>query len=284
MERVGLQTNVMRGVQALGFGMAVLAAGACANHSPLPEVLELPRATNSLGQTLIQLPEGEFRMGHPEHRKPVHQVRVSSFWIASTEVTNKQYDMLVKGHKRPAESLGDDDPVTGITRDQAEEFARLLAEKEGKPYRLPTDAEWEYAARGGLEQRDFPWGDNTGVDRLCNSGISGKPLKAVPVGSFPPNAFGLYDMVGNASEWILDTDLDFLPAKLQGTMLDPLSKEDKIGWLARGGSFSDWYPFVWYASPDVAPEEYDSSLYFESGIRLVVSRLHQKVNRNGKEQ
>jgi hypothetical protein len=57
----------MRGVKGVGFGMAVLPAGACANHSPLPEVLDLPRATNSLGQTLIQLPEGVFRMGHPEY-------------------------------------------------------------------------------------------------------------------------------------------------------------------------------------------------------------------------
>ncbi len=266
----------MRGGQALGFGMAVLAAGACANHSPLPEVLELPRATNSLGQTMIQLPEGEFRMGHPEHRKPVHRVRVSSFWIASTEVTNKQYDMLVKGHKRPAESLGDDDPVTGLTRDQAEEFARLLAEKEGKPYRLPTDAEWEYAARGGLEQKDFPWGDNTGVDRLCNSGISGKPLKAVPVGSFPPNAFGLYDMVGNASEWVLDGDLEFSFDRNAPILTNPYYKSTNSLWLSRGGSFSDWYPFVWYAIADAPFSSEQSSLFPEAGFRLVISDLHQK--------
>jgi len=67
----------MRGVQELGFGIALLAAGACANHSPLPEVLDLPRATNSLGQTMIQLPEGEFRMGHPEHRRPAPGLKVN---------------------------------------------------------------------------------------------------------------------------------------------------------------------------------------------------------------
>ncbi len=271
------RTFELNPVASLAAGMAFLSIAACANHSPLPKVIKFPKMTNSLGQTMVQLPEGEFRMGHPEHRKPVHKVRVSSFWIASTEVTNKQYDMLVKGHKRPAESLGDNDPVTGITRDQAEEFARLLSEKEGKPYRLPTDAEWEYAARGGLDQKDFPWGDNTGIDTLCNAGLSGKLLKAVPVGSFPPNAFGLYDMVGNASEWVLDTDLDFLPAKLQGNMLDPLSKEDKIGWLTRGGSFSDWYPFVW--SPGVATSVTPKEAYFynDVGIRLVISDLHQSA-------
>lgn len=262
-------------VQTLGLAMAILSIVACANHSPLPKVIKLPKMTNSLGQTMVQLPDGEFRMGHPEHRKPVHQVRVSSFWIASTEVTNKQYDMLVKGHKRPAESLGDNDPVTGITRDQAEEFARLLSEKEGKPYRLPTDAEWEYAARGGLDQKDFPWGDNTGIDTLCNTGLSGKPLKAVPVSSFPPNAFGLYDMVGNAGEWILDNDSDFLPERTKGTQQDPLSSVDKSSWLIRGGSFSDWYPFAWYARMTLEATPKEADLYPDIGFRLVISELHQ---------
>jgi len=256
--------------------LPVLLAVGCSVNTPIPNVIDLPKLTNSLGQTLIQLPAGEFRMGHPEHRKPVLKVRVSSFWIASTEVTNRQYDMLVKGHKRPAESLGDDDPVTGITRDQAEEFARLLAEKEGKPYRLPTDAEWEYAARGGLEQKDFPWGDNTGVDRLCNSGISGKPLKAVPVGSFPPNAFGLYDMVGNASEWILDTDFEFIASNRDKPLQDPISTVDTVERLRRGGSFSDWYPFVWRVKADNDYGDENSELLFDAGFRLVISDLHQE--------
>lgn len=276
MEMKRGQGKVPQVVQALGLAMAILSIVACANHSPLPKVIKLPKMTNSLGQTMVQLPDGEFRMGHPEHRKPVHQVSVSSFWIASTEVTNKQYDMLVKGHKRPAESLGDDDPVTGITRDQAEEFARLLSEKEGKPYRLPTDAEWEYAARGGLDQKDFPWGDNTGIDTLCNTGLSGKPLKAVPVGSFPPNAFGLYDMVGNASEWIIDTDFEFLAINRGKHLQDPISTTDKVERLRRGGSFSDWYPFVWSVKADSDYGDENRELLFDAGFRLVISNLHQE--------
>jgi formylglycine-generating enzyme required for sulfatase activity len=78
-------------------------------------------------------------------------------------------------------------------------FCEWLGRKEGRHYRLPTEAEWEYAARGGLVQQDYPWGNATAEGRAAVA-----MLQSQPVGSYDPNGFGLYDMAGNADEWVSD--------------------------------------------------------------------------------
>jgi formylglycine-generating enzyme len=78
-------------------------------------------------------------------------------------------------------------------------FCRWLSRKEGRSYRLPTEAEWEYAARGGLEQRDYPWGNESPLGRAAVVRDS-----TMPGGSFPPNGYGLFDMAGNVAEWVSD--------------------------------------------------------------------------------
>jgi formylglycine-generating enzyme required for sulfatase activity len=245
----------------------LLPLGAVGCQSSLPEPLNFPSRVNSIGMKMVHLPGGDFEMGHPEFRKPVHKVKVSSFWISEAEVTNEQYEALMPGYKRLPESMEDDMPAIGMSRGDAVTFAQRLSKKESKEYRLPTDAEWEYAARGGLAGKDHPWG-NHASSKLMNTGAQGYPKKAVTVKSFPPNAFGLYDMVGNAGEWILDTDLDFPPEVAGRTLQDPLFAKDKKGWLTRGGSFMDWYPFVWAVSP--MPVSSDRSLFFDCGIRLAM--------------
>lgn len=254
---------------AVGFGCSPRSY-----HSNMPQ--DLPAFTNSLGIKMIEIPEGQFQMGHPRHRPPVRKVQVSSFFISETEVTNLQYEMLVADFKRSPLSPGDHDPATGISRTDAQAYAKLLSEKEDLPYRLPTDAEWEYAARGGLEQKDFPWGNQRSLSSNCNTGLNGYPLKAVAVKSYPPNAFGLYDMVGNAEEWVLDSFDELQEPFLGGILVDPLYQQPDGLWVMRGGSFNSWYPYVWSAFPSAPTDDpNDTFLFYEVGIRLVISELHQ---------
>ncbi|RJR44925.1 MAG: formylglycine-generating enzyme family protein [Deltaproteobacteria bacterium] len=147
-----------------------------------------------------------------------HRVRVDSFYIAVTETTNAQYGRFLKATGHPAPLYWEDknlnapnQPVAGVTWHDAVAFTKWLTQVSGVPHRLPTEQEWEAAARGGLTGQPFPWGaeapDAGGVfranfrhDRTARDGF----LLSAAVGSFPPNGYGLYDMAGNVAEWCLD--------------------------------------------------------------------------------
>jgi formylglycine-generating enzyme required for sulfatase activity len=147
-----------------------------------------------------------------------HRVRVDSFYIAVTEIANTQYGRFLKatGYKSPLywqdRTLNaPKQPVSGVTWDDAVAFCRWLTRATGVTHRLPTEAQWEAAARGGLTGQAYPWGDEApdagGVYRAnyrANTpGAAGFSF-AAPVGSFAPNGYGLYDMAGNVAEWCLD--------------------------------------------------------------------------------
>jgi iron(II)-dependent oxidoreductase len=161
---------------------------------------------------LVLIPGGEFSMGeevNPESRfvdNALHPVRVDSFYIDKYEVTNAQYFEFcqAKGHSMPEFWEMDkfrsgpdfpDHPVVGVTWADAVQYAKW------KGMRLPTEAEWEYAARGGLVNKTFPNGDDIDSTMANFYGTYGH---ALPVGSFPANGFGLHDMAGNAVEWVKD--------------------------------------------------------------------------------
>ena len=215
---------------------------------------------------MVSLPGGGFRMGDAAFRPPVHRVRVSPFAIGVTEVTNRQYDALVKGHRRLPESKGDAMPVTGLSYKEAARYAALLSKREGRRYRLPTDAEWEYAARGGLEGQPFPWGGDDST-MPANTAVKGLRPGCEPVMTYSPNAYRLYDMAGNAAEWVQDGAEEFDSSVAGRVDRDPMHKGDGRGHLLRGGSFSDSYPFVWFRI-DVL-DDFRSALLMDIGFRLV---------------
>lgn len=162
------------------------------------------------GAPMVLIPAGEFRMGSNDGRddeKPEHTVYLDRFYIDKYEVTNALYRKFIAatGHKAPyywndSNFNAPDQPVVGVTWDDA----KLYCHWAGK--QLPTEAQWEKAARGGLVGRTYPRGDSITHNDANYSGTDGRDRweHTAPVGSFAPNGYGLYDMAGNIREWCAD--------------------------------------------------------------------------------
>ena len=162
-----------------------------------------PDFVNSIGMEFRLIQAGSFMMGSENGRMweaPVHKVTITKpFYIGIYEVTQSQYKAIMRTN--PSNFRGDDRPVEMVTWDDAKEFCRKLSEKEGRTYRLPTEAEWEYACRAGTTT-EYYWGDRPDEAYLWHDGNSGN--RTHPVGEKLPNAWGLYDMLGNVYEWCED--------------------------------------------------------------------------------
>jgi len=172
---------------------------------------------NGVKMTLVYIPAGEFLMGSPAAEKdrdddegPQHRVRITrGFHMAVHEVTHEQYEAVMG--ENPSHFKGANLPVEQVSWNDAVEFCKRLSAKWGKTVRLPTEAEWEYACRAGTTT-PFYFGEtistnqaNYDGDFVYGSGQKGEDRqKTMPVGSFPPNAFGLHDMHGNVWEWCGD--------------------------------------------------------------------------------
>jgi len=171
--------------------------------------------TNSIGMKLVPIPIGEFLMGSPGNDSPSdnneefqHQVRISKpFLMGMHEVSQKQYEQVAG--ENPSQFQGHELPVEHLFWKQAVEFCELLSElpaerQAGRRYRLPTEAEWEYACRAGTATT-FNTGDELPPSLARFSGtIRFVAKKTAPVGAYPPNAWGLCDMHGNVWEWTAD--------------------------------------------------------------------------------
>jgi formylglycine-generating enzyme required for sulfatase activity len=171
------------------------------------------------------IPGGYYLLGSPvsepgryADEATSRRVRVDSFYMAVTETTNAQYGRFMKatGHAAPLywedKNLNaPNQPVVGVTWEDAVAFTHWLTQNTGVLHRLPTENEWEAAARGGLTGQPFPWGteapDADGVLRANyrTNDLSQRPYPfTAPVSSFPANGYGLFDMAGNVAEWCLD--------------------------------------------------------------------------------
>lgn len=195
---------------------------------------------NGLGMRMVRVEPGSFWMGQADgerDERPVHRVRLSRpLYIGTTEVTNEQYERFDPEHRvfrgQRGLSAADDEPVTFVSWHDAVRFCGWLSEREGKPYRLPTEAEWEYACRAGTDTA-YSTGETLPEPYCRQQEETGNP-KPVPltVGTTPPNAFGLHDMHGNVEEWCHDWYGPYTP----GEQTDPVGYEDGEFKVTRGGS------------------------------------------------
>ena len=234
------------------------------------------KLTELIGLDMILIPAGTFLMGapddepdHSDDEGPQHDVRVSSFFMGRYPVTQAQWRFvagLTQVNREldldPSNFKGDDHPVEKVSWHDAVEFCDRLAKHTGRPYRLPTEAEWEYACRAGT-QTPFYFGKtlttelaNYNGNYTYNDGSKGEYRKATtPVDHFGiANAFGLCDMHGNVREWCQD----HWHGSYEGAPTDGsawLSKDENASRVVRGGS---WLTYPWncrsacrfYDSPD----------------------------------
>lgn len=193
--------------------------------------------------TLISIPAGSFLMGSDRGQdveRPVHRVFVGPFSLAATQVTNLEYRAyLAAGNATEPQFFRDpnfsdaDQPVVGVSWFGAAAYCEWLSDATGKRYRLPTEAEWERAARAGLEGALFPWGDDPPQSRpqYSERWLTGPE----PVGRSEPNAFGLFEMCENVHEWCSDWFApDYYSASPARNPLGPESGDRKS---SRGGSW-----------------------------------------------
>ena len=261
---------------------------------------EIPKGkdyTNSIGMKFVRIEPGTFKIGQdkklvpevlPEieggdrggrfdlqangdyDEKPVHKVQIcKSFLMGAYEVTNKQYEMFDPQHRtfrgKYELSTDDDEAVIYVSWYDAMQYCQWLSDKEGIPYRLPTEAEWEYACRAGTATNYYT-GDILPKEYTNKPGNSCLVKTTINVGKTPPNAWGLYDMHGNVEEWCHD----WYGPYQKKTQKDPVGYVDGDFRVSRGGSFGTYAYFLRSANRmGTLPCERQ----WATGFRVVIGKL-----------
>ena len=221
-----------------------------------PEMVFVEGGTFTMGLTSEQI-------GNPHNtisETPPHKVTVSSFYIGKYEITQAQWTSVMGSN--PSQVIGDKLPVGGVSWFDAQEFISRLNEATGKNYRLPTEAEWEYAARGGNKSKGYRYSGSNDANSVAWY-LDNSYDSPHPVGSKLPNELGLYDMSGNVWEWCYDWVGDYSCE----SQVNPQGPSDGTSRVGRGGS---WYNLVHgclTAYHSGSPPDLRSSLV---GFRLVL--------------
>ena len=220
--------------------------------------------TNSIGMVLVPIPAGKFMMSYPPSGSQ-HPVTITRpFHIGAFEVTQEQYQKVMG--KNPSHFKGPNNPVEKVTWDEAVEFCRRLSKlpeekAAGHVYRLPTEAEWEYACRAGTTTK-FSFGDDEGqLDQYAWYRDSKGTKGTHPVGEKKPNPWGLYDMHGNVGEWCQDRFGEYP----RGPVTDPTGPTTGSGRVLRGGG---WFYHAWYCLSGRRGRYNPALSYYSEGFRV----------------
>ena len=233
-----------------------------------PSQVETDNATEDaqlIVPVMVAIPAGNFLMGSDDgaaDEQPVHHVQVAAFSMSKHEVTLEQYQVFATETGRPAPQYAPEKsnlPVTNVSWFDSIAYAEWLSGKTGRSFRLPSESEWEYAARAGTTSV-YNTGDTVvGVANcgVCGGEWSGK--SAAPVGSFEPNEFGLYDTHGNVWEWVEDCWTDDYQGR--GKSAAPVEVRNCERRVLRGGS--------WYNDASFARSSYrghESGMFRDGGV------------------
>lgn len=204
----------------------------------LPIKLQIP-LVNGQSLKMRLIPGGEFVMGSDENNvaKPLHRVQISSFYLGEYPVTQAQYQAVTG--ENPSMFKGDVRPVEMVSWLQAKDFSQKLAEMTSMTFRLPTEAEWEFAARGGTNGKSFLY---SGSDQIDEVGwyYDNSYEETKPAGLKLSNELGLHDMSGNVWEWCHDwfSTEYYKQCKMAGCVENPQGPKNGSHHVIRGGSFS----------------------------------------------
>jgi len=220
---------------------------------------------------MVRIPEGWFWMGSEtgqENERPVHRVWVEGFELAACQTTNAEYARFLTGTQHPRPLHWDDanfkhpeQPVVAVSWFDAAAYCEWLTKITGRRYRLPTEAEWERAARGGVEGKLYPWGDappESLVDysRRWKNGPE-------PVARYAPNAYGLYDICENVHEWCADWyDPGYYARSPERNPQGPAAGQRRA---SRGGSWRHHIKVARCAARSSIPSEFK---YADYGFRV----------------
>jgi formylglycine-generating enzyme required for sulfatase activity/class 3 adenylate cyclase len=220
--------------------------------------------------TMVSLPGGSFAIGSNDDpsEKPIHRVTIKPFAISKFPITIREWKECVAAKACDYIPVGNDDaPVGNVSWNDTQQFIEWLSNVTQKKYRLPSEAEWEYAARGGTQTR-FWWGDQLQSDMANCRGCGGAydPSQPLKVGSFKPNPFGLHDMGGSVGQWVEDCwHKDY-----QGAPIDGSAWIDKncAARVIRSGSWKNDASYIRPASRD----RYDTGVRYPThGFRVVAT-------------
>jgi formylglycine-generating enzyme required for sulfatase activity len=227
-----------------------------------PELIEATLRTISAGWFLMGSDSGQ------DCERPVHRVWVDECRLAATQVTNAEYELFLRATGSPAPPFWRDknfsdpqQPVAGVSWFEAEAYCRWLRSHTSSPYRLPTEAEWERAARGEFEQVDFPWGNEPpqSLPDYTARWQSGPE----PVARYAANSFGLYNMCDNVHEWCSDWyDPDYYSVSPERNPSGPEHGKRKA---SRGGSWRHQVKVSRCSARSSIPPEFQ---YADYGFRV----------------
>lgn len=182
-------------------------------YDDIPDPCMVVKVNDTLSINLMCVEGGTFMMGSDagdaeEDEQPVHEVTLSDYYIGQTEVTQHLWKIVMGSSNNPSATKGDELPVTNITWDEAQVFVQKLSEMTGLHFRLPTEAEWEYAARGGQKSKGYTYAGSNDIDEVgWYNGNSSNKTHAV--GQKQPNELGIYDMTGNVWEYCYDWHMPY---------------------------------------------------------------------------
>ena len=280
----GAPDNTAPAPAATNPASAPAASSEATNAAPLPARVEGEVFRDALkdggeGPAMVVLPTGRFRMGSPSGETgrdsdegPVRMVDISQrIAMGRYEVTFADYDRFVaatSGRQPNDRGWGRGSrPVIRVSQADAKAYAAWLSAQTGKTYRLPSESEWEYAARAVTHTR-YSWGDEIGDNRAnCDGcGSAWDNTQTAPVGRFAANAFGLFDMHGNVYEWVEDCYVDsYAGAPIDGSARSSGCGSDVLA-VVRGGSWYTHPRFLRCALRDWSSPSYR---FVDFGFRLV---------------